>query len=114
MFGVSSQLCERKPNTFLIPVSALRPFLAAHPCHPTLLGLYGLENLCRGHCSANVLQDGGTKRVKEAAVPEGGDQAAAARGCEGLGYLLAARAHRLLSWLPGTTWVASAALRGIS
>lgn len=97
----------------MIPAFALQPFLTARPCHPTLLGLYGLGNLCRGHCSANVLQDGGTKRVKEAEVPEGGDQAAAARGCEGLGYLLAARAHQLLSWLPGTTWVASAALRGI-
>lgn len=88
----------------MIPAFALQTFPTACPCHPTLLGLYGLENLCRGHCSANVLQDGGTKRVKEAAVPEGGDQAAAARGCEGLGYLLA-DSH------PGwPTWVASATL----
>lgn len=68
------------------------PFLTAYLRHPTLLGFYALEFLCGGHCSANVLQDGeqSAERVKEALVPEGGDQAAAGRGCEGLGYLLAA------------------------
>lgn len=68
------------------------PFLTAYLRHPTLLGFYGLKFLCGGHCSANVLQDGeqSAERVKEALVPEGGDQAAAGRGCEGLGYLLAA------------------------
>lgn len=33
-------------------------------------------------------REGNKGRVKEARVPEGGDQAAAGRGCEGLGYLL--------------------------
>lgn len=58
--------------------------------HPTPLGFYGLKFLCRGHCSVNVLQgeEQRAERVKEARVPEGGDQAAAGRGCEGLGYLL--------------------------
>lgn len=53
---------------------------------------YSIRFLCGGHCSANVLQDEeqSAERVKEAPVPEGGDQAAAGRGCEGLGYLLAA------------------------
>lgn len=47
---------------------------------------------CGGHCGANVLQGGeqSAEHVKEAPVPEGGDQAAAGRGCEGLGYLLTA------------------------
>lgn len=68
-------------------------FFARLPCllHPTPLGFYGLGFLRGGHCSANVLQGGeqSAEHVKEALVPEGGDQAAAGRGWEGLGYLLA-------------------------
>lgn len=91
------------------------PFLSVRLLHPTPLGFYGLEFLCGGHCSANVLQGGeqSAEHVKEALVPEGGDQAAAGRGCEGLGYLLTARTHQLFSSRFGTTWVAAAAPRGI-
>lgn len=72
------------------PFLARLPFLSVRLLHPTSLGFYGLKFLCGGHCSANVLQGGeqSTEHVKEALVPEGGDQAAAGRGCEGLGYLL--------------------------
>lgn len=57
--------------------------------HSTPLGFYGLKFRCGGHCGANVLQGGeqSAGHLKEALVPEGGDQAAAGRGCEGLGYL---------------------------
>lgn len=83
---------EYKPDKILHPVLAQLPFLSGCLLHPTPLGFYGLEFLCGGHCSANVLQGGeqSAEDVKEALVPEGGDQAAAGRGCEGLGYLLAA------------------------
>lgn len=51
--------------------------------------------------------------VKEALVPEGGDQAAAKGGCKGLGYLVAAWAQQLLSPLLRTTWVDGIAPWGI-
>lgn len=67
-------------------------FGSATLLHPTPLGFYGLGFLCGGHCSANVLQGGeqSADHVKEPWVPEGGEQAAAGRGCEGLGYLFTA------------------------
>lgn len=70
-----------------------------------------LEFLSGGRCRGNVLQDGeqSGERVKEALVPEGGEQAAARSGCEGLDYLLAARARPQPSPPLRTTCVAAAA-----
>lgn len=70
-----------------------------------------LEFLSGGRCRGNVLQDReqSGERVKEALVPEGGEQAAARSGCEGLDYLLAARARPQPSPPLRTTCVAAAA-----
>lgn len=69
-----------------------------------------LEFLSGGRCRGNVLQDReqSGERVKEALVPEGGEQAAARSGCEGLDYLLAARARPQSSPPLRTTCVAAA------
>lgn len=75
-------------HNFLLSATS---FLSAGLLHPHPLGFSDLKFPCGGHCSANVLQGGeqSAEHVKEALVPEKGDQAAAGRGCEGLGYLLA-------------------------
>ncbi len=59
---------QYKPDKNFAPYSCAQlPFLLACLFHSTPLGFYGLEFLCGGHCSANVLQGGeqSAKHVKK-------------------------------------------------